>query len=96
MPQTARPVVILSDEYQLLMPQTAWQFTKNTPTLPAANLVQGAYMSYGQGRVVVLGEAAMFTAQREGKGKFGMNSLSASQNAQFLLNTIHWLDNVIK
>ncbi len=94
-PETAHPVIVLNEDYQLLLPQTAWKFTKETPVIPAANFVQGAYMSYGKGRVVVFGEAAMFTAQLEGrKGKFGMNATSATQNAQFLLNTIHWLDKI--
>jgi hypothetical protein len=58
--------------------------------------VQGAYMNYGKGRIVVFGEAAMFTAQLQGKNKIGMNEKSASQNAQFLLNTLHWLDGILE
>ncbi len=77
------------------MPQTAWEFKKNTTTASCENLVQGAFMRYGEGRIVVFGEAAMFTAQLQGKNKVGMNTKSASQNAQFLLNTIHWLDGVL-
>ncbi len=92
-PPTAHPVILLSEDYQLLLPQRAWQFSKDTPSQPATLLAQGAYFPYGQGRVVVFGEAAMFTAQREGKAKFGMNVPTAQQNVQFLLNTIHWLDN---
>ena len=54
-------------------------------------------MKYGKGRIVVFGEAAMFTAQISGKGnKMGMNVKSASQNPQFVLNVIHWLDGLIK
>lgn len=57
--------------------------------------MQGAYMKYGKGRIVIFGEAAMFTAQLQGKNKMGMSTKSASQNAQFLLNTIHWLDGIL-
>lgn len=95
-PDGATPVILFSADYELSLPQTAWQFTKETQTISAENFVQGAYMSYGQGRVVVFGEAAMFTAQQQnGKNKFGMNSPTAAQNAQFLLNTIHWLDRLM-
>ncbi|QHT67689.1 DUF4350 domain-containing protein [Rhodocytophaga rosea] len=96
-PTTAQAVVILNDEYQILMPQMAWEFTKETPVIPASNFVQGAYMPFGGGRIVVFGEAAMFTAQLAGgKNKVGMNASSAKQNAQFLLNAIHWLDAIIE
>lgn len=95
-PETAQPVIILNEEYQILLPQTAWKFTKDTPVMPGNNLAQGAYMPYGEGKVVIFGEAAMFTAQLAGgKSKMGMNAPSAKQNAQFLLNTIHWLDGKI-
>jgi hypothetical protein len=41
------------------------------------------------------GKAATLTAQLQGKNKMGMNVESASQNAQFLLNTVHWLDGIL-
>lgn len=94
-PETAQSVIVLNSEYEVKMPQTAWEFKKNTSTISGANLSQGAYMNYGKGRVVIFGEAAMFTAQLQGKNKVGMNVESASQNAQFLLNTIHWLDGIL-
>jgi hypothetical protein len=77
------------------MPRTAWQFEKDTPTISAENLVQGAYMNYGKGRIVIFGEAAMFTAQLQGKNKVGMNQKGASQNVQLLLNVIHWFDGLL-
>ena len=94
-PEGAQPVVVLHSSYQVKMPQTAWEFKKDTPAIAGDKLVQGAYMKFGKGRVVVFGEAAMFTAQLQGKNKMGMNTKSASQNAQFLLNTIHWLDGIL-
>ena len=62
--------------------------------MAACGLVNGAFMSYGKGRVVLFGEAAMFSAQLAGdqKDKIGMNNPGASQNPQLLLNIIHWLD----
>jgi hypothetical protein len=95
-PQEANAVVVLNSKYEILMPQVAWEFNKSTPSKSAENLVQGAFMNYGKGRIVVFGEAAMFTAQVQGKAKFGMNTKSASQNSQFLLNTVHWLDGLIR
>jgi hypothetical protein len=95
-PKDAQPVIVLNSKYRVRLPETAWQFTKNTPEISGENLVQGAFLKYGKGRVVVFGEAAMFSAQTQGgKTKIGMNESSASQNVQFLLNTIHWLDGVI-
>ncbi len=94
-PAEAQPILILNPKYSVKMPETAWEFKNDTPTIPADGMVQGAYMPYGKGRVVVFGEAAMFTAQLQGKNKVGMNQESAYQNAQFLLNTIHWLDGII-
>lgn len=94
-PNEATAVIVLGSKYRIDMPEVAWEFTKDTPSKSAENLVQGAYLKYGEGRVVVFGEAAMFTAQLQGKTKLGMNTKSASQNVQFLLNTIHWLDGLI-
>jgi hypothetical protein len=95
-PENAVPVIVFDKSYEIKLPQTAWRFTKDTQTFSAENFVQGAYMQYHQGRIVVFGEAAMFTAQMDGsRNKFGMNSPSATQNAQFLLNTIHWLDRLM-
>ncbi len=52
----------------------------------------------GKGRVVVLGEAAMCSAQLAGPEKrpMGMNEPAAAQNAQFCLNTIRWLTGVLE
>lgn len=95
-PPGAQPIVVLNSEYTVKLPQTAWDFKKDTPAISGEGLVQGAYMHYGKGRIVVFGEAAMFTAQLQGNSKIGMNQKSASQNAQFLLNTIHWLDGILE
>jgi hypothetical protein len=53
-------------------------------------------MKCGKGRIVVFGEAAMFSGQL-GAGlswiKVGMNSSEAKNNYKLLLNIVHWLDN---
>jgi len=51
---------------------------------------QGLAFEYGKGRVVVLGEAAMLTAQVYKDDHFGINSPDCD-NQQFALNVIHWL-----
>jgi hypothetical protein len=54
-------------------------------------------MSFGKGRVVVLGEAAMLSAQLTGPGgmKFGMNH-PGIDNRQLALNIVHWLSGLLK
>ncbi len=60
---------------------------------PAGN-AQGVAFSWGQGRVVILGEAAMLTAQVYDLKPFGMNS-GDNDNKQFALNVMHWLSRKI-
>lgn len=58
---------------------------------PAGGRAQGIALETGKGRVVVLGEAAMLTAQVDDKGnRFGMQQ-PGNDNAQFALNIVHWL-----
>jgi hypothetical protein len=93
-PREATVLTRLNDDYEVLLPTVAWGFSENTPRMSGQSLVNGAFMDYGKGRLVVMGEAAMFSAQLSGplKVKAGMNSVNAKQNAQFLLNIVHWLD----
>ena len=67
------------------------------PRIPAGGWLQGASRELGKGRVVLLGEAAMCSAQLAGAEKrpMGMNHPQAPQNAQFCLNTVRWLAGVI-
>lgn len=55
-----------------------------------AGPAQGLAIEYGDGRVVVLGEAAMLTAQVYNRTPFGMNQ-PGNDNMQFALNVMHWL-----
>lgn len=65
------------------------------PALPA----QALAFSYGEGRVVVLGEAGMLSAQLirypddRPDRRFGMNA--APGNARFALNILHWLTGLL-
>jgi hypothetical protein len=65
----------------------------------AAGLAQAVAVEHGDGRVVVLAEAAMITAQttRLPDGatlRFGMNR-EGTDNRQFALNVMHWLAGLI-
>ena len=93
-PENSLNITLLDDDYEVLLPTVAWEFNDSTPRISGQGMVNGAFMEYGKGRLVVMGEAAMFSAQLSGskKNKTGMNHEHAGQNAQFLLNIIHWLD----
>jgi len=93
-PADATPILTFGKHYINLMPDTAWVFTDKTPTISAEGWSQGAYKKSGKGKVVVFGEAAMFTAQLSGSParKVGMNDPAAGQNYRLLLNIMHWLD----
>jgi hypothetical protein len=63
---------------------------------------QGIAMAFGKGRVVVLGEAGMFSAQiatltdggQQRELKFRMN-VAGNDDRQFALNVIHWLSRLL-
>ncbi len=59
---------------------------------PAGGRSQGLAFPLGKGRVVMMGEAAMFTAQVEGPNRspFGLN-VPGLDNRQLALNVMHWL-----
>ncbi|MDP4224232.1 MAG: hypothetical protein Q8868_13070 [Bacteroidota bacterium] len=97
-PPGATTILRFDKRYLLMETDTAWVFNSRTRYTPIKDWSQGAYMNYGKGRVVIFGEAAMFTAQLAGpaKTKVGMNSDYAKENFQLLLNIIHWLDRKFK
>ena len=76
---------------------------KPSPALPSVvGRVQGLAMPFGKGRVVVLGEAGMFSAQlirfppgsQQQDIRFGMQA-PGTDDRQFALNVMHWLSKVI-
>lgn len=93
-PDDAIPILTFNKNYVNMLPDTAWVFDNNTTKFSVEGWSQGAYKKFGKGRIVVFGEAAMFTAQLAGpkKIKAGMNNEVAPENYQLLLNIIHWLD----
>jgi hypothetical protein len=93
-PAGATAILRFDSRYRLLETDTAWVFNSKTKSTPIEGWSQGAYLKYGKGRVMMFGEAAMFTAQLAGasQAKVGMNSDYADENYKLLLNIIHWLD----
>ncbi|MHC1733928.1 MAG: hypothetical protein AB9888_18095 [Bacteroidales bacterium] len=93
-PEDAIQVLTFNEKYLLLLSDTAWVFNEQTVFKPIKGWSQLAYKEYGKGRVVMAGEAAMFTAQLAGPQRFpaGMNAPYARNNYRLLLNIIHWLD----
>ena len=82
----------------LKLADTAGDVEVNTKKeVSAAGRAQGIALSFGKGRVVILGEAAMMTAQLGGpnKMKFGMNR-EGNDNKQLALNIMHWLSGILK
>lgn len=90
----ARPLLTFSGRHVVSYePEVAWRFTEATPTLAVTGWLQGVTLTWGNGRVVILGEAGMLSAQFMGRQSTpaGMNAPVARQNQQFLLNLFHWL-----
>jgi hypothetical protein len=97
-PGNAEIISSLDEQYEIYLPsrnsEVTYPIPPATPSVSGAGFVNGAILQYEQGRVVVFAESAVFSAQLEGikSSKRGMNHSDARQNAQFLLNIIHWLD----
>lgn len=97
-PSTAHVISALGDDYHIYLPSDVSQIKrpmpKAVPYISGRGIVNGAYLKHGKGRVVIFGDGAPFSAQLQGikSEKRGMNHPAAAQNAQFLLNIIHWLD----
>jgi len=94
-PEKAIGILKFTTEDQCLMPEIAWQFNEDTKVKQLEGYYQGAMLVYGQGKIAVFGEAAMFTAQtvtnENGTFKFGFHSENAPNNIQFIRNLMSWL-----
>lgn len=76
----------------LILPDSALEYllSEGEWTEVPAGPSQGLAFDYGDGRVVILGEAAMLTAQVAYGDEFGMGN-TPNDNEQFALNIMHWL-----
>lgn len=89
---------------QQLPPGVMVQGRPAGPAVSASGRAQGIALTFGKGRVVVLGEAAMLSAQRvtgiaaqlSGKNeiRIGMNH-PGIDNRQLALNIMHWLTRLL-
>ena len=87
-----------------IVPDSIWEersliffsstYTRFSDPISAAGRSQGLALGFGKGRVVVLGEAAMLTAQIVRQERFGMQ-VSGNDNRQLALNIMHWLSGVL-
>lgn len=70
---------------------------ERVPRIRVDGMLQGAVLTVGRGRVAIFGEAAMFTAQLAGPERrpMGLNHSDATDNAQFVLNLMHWLSGLL-
>ncbi len=91
------PLMVLGPTVEAYSPRRAWAFTPDTPRESAAGRYQGSIRRFGRGRVAFFGEAALFSAQVAGPARIpmGMNAPVAGQNAQFVLNVLHWLTGLL-
>lgn len=98
LPRDASSIMKMPAGYKLVVSDTVWVFDSKTRYTNIAGWSQAAFRTFGRGRVVVSGEAAMFTSQLAGPLMIpaGMNSPLAKHNFQLLLNIIHWLDGLTK
>ena len=96
MGQGVAPLLVFGPEVEVLVTDSAWVFNDRTRHQSAEGLLQGAAVQFGKGRVVISGEAALFSAQVTGPARrpMGMNAPGAEQNPQFLLNIMRWLSRV--
>jgi len=97
-PPEAEEIIGFNARFINLLPDTAWAFRPHTKQHNLKGWSQGAYRTFGRGKIVVFGEAAMFTTQLAGPDRIpvGMNSPMAPQNYQLLLNIIHYLDGILE
>ncbi len=76
----------------LRLPPSARESVQQGPAWieQTAGTAQAVAFAYGRGRVVVLGEAAMLTAQVSRRVRFGMNAVG-NDNQEFARGVVRWL-----
>lgn len=91
-PPGATPIMRLGGDWTLMYPRQAGKFPPDLPMRKAGrDDLRGAALDYGKGRVVVVSEAAMFSAQIINGAPYGFAQPSAPQDKQFVLNIVEWL-----
>lgn len=80
----------------LRLPETAIEAVPVGEALEerSAGHAQGLAFELGHGRVVVLGEGGMVTAQVSGRVPYGINTKD-NDNQQFVVNLLRWLSRAL-
>lgn len=95
LPEGAVSLLNCGEHWMNYLPRVAWQFPEGTPSFPVAGWSQLAVLEYGKGKMVVSGEAAMYSAQiaemEDRSFKAGMNQDKGKNNYKLLLNLMRWL-----
>jgi hypothetical protein len=103
-PQGSAPILKLSDTAVDRVPELVEQGNPDGPPqktiqysdpVPAVGRTQAVAFKYGKGRVVVMGESSVLSAQIQRDGAFGMND-PRTDNRQLTLNIMHWLSGLIE
>jgi hypothetical protein len=91
LPTDALEVASTSQIAQLRQGQTV-------PGKPAGGRAQAVALTIGKGRVVIAGEAAMFSAQMNSRPNRAAKQmgLMVADDQQFALNTLHWLSHLME
>jgi len=94
-PDSSTVLLKLSPASLHALPDSIWTdgdktYTRFAEPVSAYGNCQGVAIRAGKGRVIILGEASMLTAQTFKDEKFGMNS-GDNDNKQFTLNLVRWL-----
>jgi hypothetical protein len=96
-PEDATSILTFDSTYYQWDPKSVWDLISVKP-YSINGFSQAAFKKFGKGKIVIYGEAMMFTAQL-GAGlswiKLGMNSEKCPNNYRLFLNTIHWLDGLM-
>ncbi|HET6891142.1 MAG TPA: DUF4350 domain-containing protein [Pyrinomonadaceae bacterium] len=89
-PENSTPLLILADT------ATDRPDRESDKSVSAAGRAQALAFKFGKGRVVIMGEAAMLSAQLAGAENrpMGMN-VPGSDNRQLALNIMHWLSGLL-
>jgi hypothetical protein len=87
--ERATPLLLLTDTAGDYDPKTGHE-------TPAGGRAMAVALAHGSGRVVVVGEAAMLTAQTTAGGalRFGFQR-PGSDDRQFAINVVHWLSRAL-
>jgi hypothetical protein len=103
-PEGSTPILKLSDTAVDRVPEMIETDNPDGPPqptvrfsepVPADGRTQGVAFTFGRGRVVVMGEASVLSAQIQREGAFGMSDPRAD-NRQLTLNIMHWLSGLIE